>query len=304
MSPASPPATDAIVRWVHPNRPSGGGGLRRSRDNGDLQRCLGSIAAFMPWVRQVHVVHAGPPPRLQRQPYPFPTRLRVVDEARLFEHAARHFGVTPLSSNSEPVKVALPFLPDLAPRFLTFDDDYLVTRFLEPERFFDAQGRALLPRVLQDCHRPLPFVTGAYLAGLEAQDPALLSRWLRSGPERRDPFGVLCCHLVAQECAAVDGSWRTIRNNQVFGHWRELWDGLRTDDWAHFSVFLGKLGRGAGHLRRLQAWLERARQRRPASLTVNDHFDERDALWYDRQVTALQDFAEALLPSPSHRSAV
>jgi hypothetical protein len=147
MSEATPgpaearPAIDFVYRWCHPDRTSNDGEIRRSRDNGELRFSLRSLRMHVPWLRQIHIVFTGSPPKLEDE-----TGITLIDERLLFDRAKDRHGVDIDSGNSEPVKLCFPLIENLAPYFVSMDDDYFVTQDLSVEWFLDAAGRPRYPK--------------------------------------------------------------------------------------------------------------------------------------------------------------
>ena len=182
---------DVVYRWVNPSSitPSIASKIRnqqRYRDNDELRFSMRSFAA-MQGVRYLHTVAKGEPPAWLDATHP---RIFWWSETRLLNELRKLRGITrPLYVfNSEPAKLAIARIPNLADRFLLVDDDY----FAIPQRnsklstriFFDAAGVPLHPETVLSSHRPIPMLRSAYFSAVAAESDAAIERQLTSGMNR------------------------------------------------------------------------------------------------------------------------
>ena len=189
---------DAVYRWVNPSSitPSIANKIRnqqRYRDNDELRFSMRSFAG-MQGVRYLHTVAKGEPPSWLDVTHP---RIFWWSETRLLNELRILRGITsPLRVfNSEPAKLAITRIPNLADRFLLVDDDY----FAIPQRnskgcagisclstriFFDAAGVPLHPETVLSSHRPIPMLRSAYFSAVAAESDADIERQLTSGVNR------------------------------------------------------------------------------------------------------------------------
>ncbi len=152
---------DAVVAWVDGDDPAHvakrlrygaqpNAGHTRARDatrfaaRGEIHWCLSSILRFLPWTRRIWLVTDDQvPPGLER----YGDRVTVVDHRTIF---AGHEDRLPTFS-SPSIGAMLWRIPDLAERFIYFNDDVFACRPLRPEDFFDGprplvRGRLYTPR--------------------------------------------------------------------------------------------------------------------------------------------------------------
>jgi len=109
-----------------------------------------SIAKFMPWVRTYHLVTARP-----HKPWWWPPagkignmQLKLVHHDEIFDDPA----ALPVF-NSSHIHHYLTNIPNLAERFVLFDDDFFVGQPAKPEHFFTPDGKKAVVR-LYDVHLP------------------------------------------------------------------------------------------------------------------------------------------------------
>ena len=97
--------------------------------------------------------------------------------------------------NSEPAKLAVARIPNLADRFLLVDDDYFAipqrtskrcagVPCLSTRMFFDAAGVPLHPETVLSVHRPIPMLRSAYISAVATESDADIERQLTSGTNR------------------------------------------------------------------------------------------------------------------------
>ena len=115
--------------------------VARSRDNGELQYLLRSIAQNAPWVRRVWIIiNTHDPMPVVEAPAAIANRVRVIDRCSYMPK-----GTCP-TVNSFVAMLYMHHLPDLAERFVVLDDDTLLGRGVMPSHFFDTQGRPFVWR--------------------------------------------------------------------------------------------------------------------------------------------------------------
>ena len=152
-------AVDAVITWVDGRDPAhaarlaaflGDVGMARPAaahptrfdDAGEIEWCLASIIRFAPWIRRVHIVTGQQvPPLLARlADTPWADRVRVVDHRDTFAGHEQHLP----TFNSRAIITTLWRIPDLADRFVYFNDDFVLVRPVAREDFFRADGRMVL----------------------------------------------------------------------------------------------------------------------------------------------------------------
>lgn len=111
----------------------------RFLDNGELRYCLASIHKFAPWIRSIHLITDEQTPdfltpELQRQ-----YNINLVNHRDIFRS---HEWALP-TFNSRTIETALWRIPDLAPEFVYFNDDFVLVSPVEPGDFF-LNGKVIL----------------------------------------------------------------------------------------------------------------------------------------------------------------
>ncbi|MEX2601418.1 MAG: stealth family protein [Balneolaceae bacterium] len=151
---------DAVITWVDGNDPEhqrkrtealsgssnrsmhtipAGQAKTRFLDNGELQYCICSIRRFAPWIRYIHLITDNQIPAFLTASERTRLGVRIVDHRDIFasfEWALPTF-------NSRSIETAIWRTPELASRFIYFNDDFLITRPVEPTDFFSA-GKVVL----------------------------------------------------------------------------------------------------------------------------------------------------------------
>lgn len=187
MSQGSILKCDVVYRWINP-RAHVKDDARRYRDNGELRFSMRSFSGVR-GVRHLHIVAKGRPPRWLNISHP---RIFWWNETQLLDQLRVRHGIEgPLNvSNSEPSKLAIAYLPNLADHFVLVDDDFFMvhggTR-LSTSLFF-RKGAALQPNPIMNSHRPIPMVRQAYVQAVSNLSKAEVTEILRSGQKRIDLF--------------------------------------------------------------------------------------------------------------------
>ena len=104
----------------------------RFTNNGELEYCIASIRKFAPWIHTIHLVTDNQVPDFLTPEVRKKERINVVDHTVIFKS---HEWVLP-TFNSRTIETALWRIPDLAPRFIYFNDDVIITKKVKPEDFF------------------------------------------------------------------------------------------------------------------------------------------------------------------------
>ena len=181
---------DAVYRWVNPLSSKKGNKLEqiaRYRDNNELRYSMRSFAQ-VEGIRHFHIVAKGPPPIWLNTSH---RRIFYHNETRLLDELRVARGIqSPLAVyNSEPAKLAIARIPDLAERFLLVDDDYYIIpqpppAILSTRLFFDDKGVPLHPDYLVNAHRPLPFLRDVYVKAANGEPTSMVEMILRSKANR------------------------------------------------------------------------------------------------------------------------
>jgi hypothetical protein len=194
---------DWVVGYVHPlvaakwRCPDGGrgssGAAARFRDNGEILYCIRSVRHHASWIRRIHVVLGddGPGPEGLAED----DGLRFVRESQI---------VPKPQPNSETKKLGYHRIPDLAPWFITSDDDMFLGRPVEPGTFFDETGRPRLGSVHMSWdgmgHVPCPWRRDDYAAAVGALPFKLRKHFLGMGCLRDNPWVPIAAWLRGRGC--------------------------------------------------------------------------------------------------------
>jgi hypothetical protein len=101
-------------------------------NNGELEYCIASIRKFAPWIHNIHLVTDNQVPDFLAPEVQKKERINIVDHTVIFES---YEWVLP-TFNSRTIETALWRIPGLAPRFIYFNDDFIITKKVMPEDFF------------------------------------------------------------------------------------------------------------------------------------------------------------------------
>jgi len=244
--------TDVVYRWKNPGEGSHGEALNRYRDNGELRFSMRSFA-LLKGVRFFHIIASGAPPSWLNLSHP---RVFWWNETALLDDLRQERGITePLAvANSEPSKLVVARVPNLAPRFILTDDDYFI--YPRPDAstrlFFDEAGIPIIPQRIMMVHRPIAFLRDAYREAVRNESNETLAQLLTSGVaydgedlrEVIDPLpriagrmreeGTAMCHYMPKLYAECSNSSKCIRETSMdfstkkkseFAHfWLKRWE--------------------------------------------------------------------------------
>lgn len=123
-------------------------GGHRFRDNEELRYSLRSIWKNAPWVRKIFVVTNGQVPSWLNIDHP---RITIVTHAQLFALSGSTNALPTFSSPA--IEAHLHLIPDLADRFLYFNDDVFLGQEVWPDDFYTHTGgqKAWLAWNVPDC---------------------------------------------------------------------------------------------------------------------------------------------------------
>jgi len=118
---------DWVVGWISPliHRSYSDHNIRRYRDNNELLYSLRTIYLYAPWIRTIHIIlgnYSKPPVWLKEHP-----KIHLVNEHDLY---------TPVQPNSETKKLFYHQIPNLAPYFISSDDDMFLIKPLRKGELF------------------------------------------------------------------------------------------------------------------------------------------------------------------------
>jgi hypothetical protein len=108
-------------------------------DNGELKYCIASIRKFAPWIRTIHLVTDNQVPDFLSDEIMERDQINIVDHKEVFD---KYEWALP-TFNSRTIETVLWRIHDLAPRFIYFNDDFLITKRLKPGHFFK-DGKVVL----------------------------------------------------------------------------------------------------------------------------------------------------------------
>ena len=305
---------DVVYRWINPRSVSHAvSNAQRYRDNGELRYSMRSFAR-VDGVRYMHTVAKGEPPVWLDVAHP---RIFWWNETKLLLElrAERDIDGPFAVFNSEPVKLVLARLPNLAERFLLVDDDFfliprldaMVRRGLSTRLFFDKDGVPLQPKPCRFAHRPIPLLRSAYANAVRAEPRSTLERLLNSQQARTvrrvdrlpdwcnamlqagsaRPVDVIVvradCHLYPIPAASCAASRH--RPNGTLPPPIESEDGFPSTSYWLNAKPPAKISRTVA-----SAFFDSVQTFRPVFLCVNDDWPDDDA----ERIEAIQPFYEFL----------
>lgn len=151
---------DVVIAWVDGNDPAHRakrahyagrpeiarddvGGETRFVSTGEIYYCIASIVRFAPFVRRIFIVTDGQDPHADASvARHFPDcriPIEVVDHTALFAGYEEYLP----TFNSLSIETMLWRIPGLSEHFVYCNDDFFVASPLQPEDWFDQQGRAV-----------------------------------------------------------------------------------------------------------------------------------------------------------------
>ncbi len=150
---------DAVITWVNGDdpahrakrhewyehefgeEPTGGDG--RYRESGEFAWCVASLLTNMPWLRSVIIVSDQQVPDFLRElGADLSRRVRVVDHAVIFEGYEQYLP----TFNNRSLLPMLWRIPGLSDRFIYLNDDFVVTRPVAPDSFFQSDHSVIRGR--------------------------------------------------------------------------------------------------------------------------------------------------------------
>jgi hypothetical protein len=248
----------------------------RYRDNLSLLKySLRSLAAFAPWIERVTLVTCRP-----QVPEWLDTRaVRVVHHDEFMPA-----GILP-TFNSFAIVRHLDRVPDLPPRFVYIEDDWLLRAPIRPGDLFDAAGR---PRVALERRRAIAperaddTATSPWNRALARSNQLLNARY---GVRRRTTVGHVPLPIDVGGWRAMIDTWPEAFAQTAASRFRETGNVVPEHLYAHFMLEEGRALRAGGDARRRGAYhpvnnlllfqrlnLARIAWLRPAFLCLNDDF--------------------------------
>lgn len=111
--------------------PSGADKTRFS-NNDEIKYCIRSIVKFAPWINNIYIITDNQRPAFLTDDYMEANNIKIIDHKEIF----RGFEWALPTFNTRSIITAFWRIPELAPRFINFDDDFVLTKRVEVEDFF------------------------------------------------------------------------------------------------------------------------------------------------------------------------
>jgi len=111
------------------------GGEARFENHDELKYSLRSVAAYLPWVRNIYLVTCGQKPEWLDASHP---KITVVDHADIMDEKWLP------TFNSHVIEAHLHRIEGLAEHYIYFNDDVMAARPMEPKDFFLSNGARLV----------------------------------------------------------------------------------------------------------------------------------------------------------------
>lgn len=160
-SPSLTTAIDAVITWVDGNDPdhkrkrraalgelaehsathlSTANEKTRFIDNGEIRYTIASIRTFAPWIRTIFVVTDEQKPDFFTESFMRSNGIKLVDHREIFtgyEWALPTF-------NSRSIETVLWRIPELAERYIFFNDDFVLAAPVQPDDFFQGNDNIVV----------------------------------------------------------------------------------------------------------------------------------------------------------------
>jgi hypothetical protein len=149
---------DAVITWVDGSDPAhraklhdylqasglaahGSAAPTRFGDCKEIEFCVASLLRYAPWIRRIHIVADAQSPDFieSLRGTAYEDRVRVVDHREFFQGFEDQL---PTFSNRS-IECLMWRMPDLAERFIYFNDDFQLLRAVQPADFFHEGGVVL-----------------------------------------------------------------------------------------------------------------------------------------------------------------
>lgn len=105
-------------------------------DNNEIYFCIQSILKYAPWIRRIHVVTDNQKPEFLTPVFCRANNINIVDHKDIF----RGYEWALPTFNTRTIESALWRIPGLAPRFISFNDDFMLIASVTPEDFFSGDS--------------------------------------------------------------------------------------------------------------------------------------------------------------------
>eukprot|EP01126_Amoeba_proteus_P041887 TRINITY_DN4523_c0_g1_i3.p1 TRINITY_DN4523_c0_g1~~TRINITY_DN4523_c0_g1_i3.p1 ORF type:complete len:429 (-),score=58.90 TRINITY_DN4523_c0_g1_i3:157-1443(-) len=164
-------------------------GAHRFRDNQELKYCLRSIYTHAPWVRMIHIVTSGKQiPKFLTLSHP---RINIVPDHKLFLNKS-HLP----TFNSDAIQMHIHRIPNLAPKFLFFDDDNFFGRATSLEFFYSNQSTLLMTAINPEAKiDPKPSPRDNFQWQALRYSSQMLSKYGKSTPSDAQPHFYYPSHV-------------------------------------------------------------------------------------------------------------
>lgn len=151
---------DAVITWVDGEDPShrekrlnalkgtkkgenntlpSGADTTRFSNNDEIKYCVHSIIRYAPWIRKIFIVTDEQTPDFLSNEFMTEHDIHIVDHKDIFES---YEWALP-TFNTRTIESGLWRIPDLAERFIYFNDDFVLSKKVIPEDFF-IDGKTVL----------------------------------------------------------------------------------------------------------------------------------------------------------------
>eukprot|EP00440_Ansanella_granifera_P045233 gb/GFBE01049016.1/.p1 GENE.gb/GFBE01049016.1/~~gb/GFBE01049016.1/.p1 ORF type:complete len:343 (+),score=49.69 gb/GFBE01049016.1/:1-1029(+) len=253
------------------------GGMQRMRNLGTLRTSLRMLEQNMPWVRKVFLVSPnGDAPTWLNRENP---KITVVDQKDLFPDK----NDLPIH-NSQQVEVHLHRIPDLAEHFIYFNDDMFAGSPLQPDFFFNGDGKPIFRTTdnvpHQENWRSLP------KPGSAMGEHMPYSLTISMVNEMQDIWPSTFADISAAHCRG------DIPVTQGPG-WLYQWFGVQSgftevSRTGHFAWLCDQ------NLPTASTWYQKQLDSRPDLLCINDDFELWNKETFEHQMTELRAFLKKL----------
>lgn len=104
----------------------------RFSNNDEIKYCIRSIVKFAPWINNIYIITDNQRPKFLTDEYMDANNIKIIDHKDIF----RGYEWALPTFNTRSIQTAMWRIPDLAPRFISFDDDFVLGKRVEKDDFF------------------------------------------------------------------------------------------------------------------------------------------------------------------------
>lgn len=151
---------DAVILWVDGDDPEwrekcdmarGGneltkrndiGGALRFRQMREIDWCVAGINKFAPFIRRIYIVTANQNPHLENTVgkwFENPIPVEIVDHKVIFRGYEQYLPTFQCRS----LETMIHRIPGLSEHFVYFNDDFVLTNYINPEDWYDKEGKII-----------------------------------------------------------------------------------------------------------------------------------------------------------------